>query len=343
MNTKPIRRAGMAVAVTSALRSARRVTTARADRRFTHIDPAKDTFHEVGTLRLRLPAAWHRTDGFVAYWAADLEAVKALLPSPLLYPVRVDRDHGLVGVFAFRHFDSTARHPEGSTMPLPAYGEAGAYVAVTRRPMPPFVPLLLQWAADLPLGGFVLQLPVTARLHRDGGRALWGLPKFLADMEFVEDGVSRSVHVSEGGQTILDLLVEAGGNARLRRAPSVMYSVLDERLIETVCPSRAFVQQGFRVRGELRFGDHPVAAELRDLGLSGRPLAGGIVQQQRFVMPAGRDIGPARSRSRFEGGDEEFARFVTRHADGTFVDHYAPARARAEARTRVRQTEPVGA
>lgn len=306
------------------------------------IDPAKDTFHEVGTLRFSLPAAWHRTDGFVAYWAADLEAVKALLPSPQLYPVRIDRDRGLVGVFAFRHFESAARDPDDSTLSLPAYGEAGAYCAVTRRPLPPLVPLLLGWAADVPHGGYVLQLPVTARLHRDLGRAVWGFPKFLADMEFAEDGASRSVHVSEGDRRILDLRVEVGGGARLTRAPNIMYSVLDDRLIETTCPSRAFVQQGFRARGQLTLGDHPAIRELLDLGISGRPLAAWIIEQQRFLMVAGRDIGPASAGTRYEGRDAEFGRFTTRYADGTLVDHYAPDAWQREGRPLVRPTEVPG-
>jgi hypothetical protein len=342
MNTRLLLRAAKAAAAMGALKTARRAATERADRQFIHIDPARDTFHEVGTLRFRLPAAWQRTDGFVAYWPVDLEAVKALLPSPQLHPVRIDRDRGLVGVFAFRHFESAARNPDGSTFSLPAYGEAGVYCAVTRRPLPPLVPLLFEWAADVPMGGFVLQLPVTARLHRDGGRAIWGFPKFLADMEFAEDGASRSVHVRERDRTILDLRVEVGGDARLTRAPNVMYSVLDDRLIETTCPSRAFVQQSFRARAELTLGDHPAVRDLPGLRISGRPLAAGIVQQQRFLMPAGRDIGPASARARYAGSDAEFGSFTTRHADGTLVDHYAPDAWQRDGRPVVRPTEASG-
>ena len=47
MNPGLIRRAGAIVATAGALRTARRVTAERADRRFMHIDPARDTLHEL--------------------------------------------------------------------------------------------------------------------------------------------------------------------------------------------------------------------------------------------------------------------------------------------------------
>jgi Acetoacetate decarboxylase (ADC) len=319
-----MRRTAAVATAAVALRVFRRGLDARGDRRFMAIDPGRDSLHEVGAIRFRLPAQWHRTDGFATYWLADLEAVQALLPSPLLYPVRVDRRHGLVGVSAFRHFESTARAPDGTTMLLPAYGEAGIFIAVTRRPMPPLAPLLLQRLFDAPvIGGYVLHLPVTARFHRDGGRTVWGLPKFLADMEFGDDGTSRSVHLSEGGRTIFDLRVEASGSAGLSRAPNLLYSVLDGRLLEIRLESRTFAQVGTGADAELTLGHHPASAELREVSLSKRPIVSSVIQQQRFVMPVGRDLGPARPRRWFEGRDAEFSRFVTRHADGTLVDHYA--------------------
>ena len=336
-----MRRAATVATAAVAIRAVRRRIDTRADRRFMAIDPARDSLHEVGATRLRLPAHWHRTDGFATYWPADLDAVQELLPSPLLHPVRVDARHGLVGVAAFRHFESTARDPDGATMLLPPYGEVGVFVAVTRRPLPPFAPMLLQRLFDAAMsGGYVLHLPVTARFHRDGGRAIWGLPKFLADMEFGDRGASRSVHLSEGGQLILDLRVEASGGAGLSRAPSLLYSVRDGRLLEIRLASRTFAQVGTGAGAELTLGRHPAAAELRDVGLSTRPIARIVVQQQRFVMPVGRDLGPALARPWFEGGDGEFGRFVTRHADGSVVDHYAPGAA-AESLQREREAEAV--
>lgn len=319
-----IRRAAVVATTVAAVRMARRSIGARADRRFMAIDPDGDSVHEVGAVQFRLPAHWHRTDGFATYWLADLDAVRALLPSPLLHPVRAGRGHGVVGISAFRHFESTARAPDGTTIVLPVYGEAGVFVAVTRQPMPPLVPFLLQRLLDAPIGGgYVLHLPVTARFHRDGGRKLWGLPKFTADMEFGDQGPSRSLHLSEGGRTIFDLRVEASGDARLSRAPNLLYSVLDSRLLEIRLESRTFAQVSLGAEAELSLGGHPATTELREVQLSRRPIATAVLQQQRFVMPVGRDIGPARRGRWFEGSDDEYGRFVTRHADGTLVDHYA--------------------
>jgi hypothetical protein len=141
-------------------------------------------------------------------------------------------------------------------------------------------------------------------------------------MEFADEGATRSLHLSEADRMILDVQVEVGGSARLVRTPNTLFSVLDGTLIRTVCPTRAFVQTGFRAHGHLTLGDHPMARELVALRLADRPVAATIIQQQRFLMPAGRPIGPAQARPRYEGTDQEFGRFTTRHADGTVVDHY---------------------
>jgi hypothetical protein len=92
----------------------------------------------------------------------------------------------------------------------------------------------------------------------------------------------------------------------------------------------------------LTLGDHPAVRDLLDLGISGRPLAAAIIQQQRFLMPAGRDIGPAPARIRYEGSNAEYGSFTTRHADGTVVDHYAPGVPQRDGRPVVRPTGRSG-
>lgn len=321
MPSTTFRRGIPAMIATGALLGARRAMTRRADRRFLSVDPKTFTVHEVGSDRFRLPAAFHRSDGLVAYVTADLTAAAALMPSPTLFPVRVGRGRALAGVFAARHLEVTATDPDGSMRALMPYGEVGIFLAATTTPMPPILPMLLELGLDQPMGMVILQLPVTSRAARDSGRLVWGMPKFLADMTFSESGDRRSVEVSDGGRSVVSLDLEVSGNARLSRAPTLIFSVLDGRLIRTVSPSRAFVQIGVRPDGLLTLGDHPVARALDELDLGTRPIVAGIVQQQRFLLPAGRDVGPATAIPWFDGSSAPCARFVTRHEDGTVVDH----------------------
>ena len=224
-----------------------------------------------------------------------------------------------------RHLEAATRDPDGSTVLLPPYGELGIFIAATTRPMPPIVPMLLELGLGRPTGAVMLQLPVTSRAARDAGRAIWGMPKFMADLEFADDGPARQVHASEDGRTILDLRVVVHGTARMTRTPNVLFSVLDGRLIETRSPSRAFVQVAFRPSGMLELGDHPVADELRALGVAARPVVAGIAQQQRFLLRTGKDVGPAQEPVRYEGSDVPFGRFTSRYPDGTVVDHWPVA------------------
>lgn len=276
---------------------------------------------EVREARVRPPAHLHRSDGFSALYSVDAEAVAAMLPSTELLPVRLTGGRAGLMIAAYRHHEIDIAAADGSTVTIRPYGEIVIGVPVTRRPAPPMLPLFLP--ARYGAGTFVLHAPVTTRLARDLDRA-WGLPAFVADMEFDEEPAGCGVRLSEGGLHILTLRVRAAGRVAFDRAPIVLYGAREGALQAVSMPTLAYRQQ--RLGGaaaDLELGEHPVARELRRLGVSG-----GVVMSRRTLVmrarrPAGRLLGETRPCTGHAGSEADTGLYAVRHAAGESIDQYA--------------------
>jgi hypothetical protein len=316
--------AGVAGVAALGVMAARRIGERRAADAYARAAGELGPTVELRGERVRLPVAFHRTDGFTAILGADLGRVTALLPSSALHPVRLAEDRAAIFVGAYRHHEMTMAGGAGETRTAWPYGEVLVAALVTRRAAPPMAPLIA--SSLFGLGAFVLYLPVTTRLAMDAGR-LWGLPKFVADIDFAEGEAERVAEVGEGGREILALRVRPAGRLVVDRAPTILYGVRDGQLVEVSLPGITHQQSRFgRSGGSLRLGDHAVADTLRSLSISAEPVATTNVVLSRFVMPEGRIVGPARPYLGYAGVERAFGRYTVRHAGTVPVDQYANRR-----------------
>ncbi|HEU4672589.1 MAG TPA: acetoacetate decarboxylase family protein, partial [Candidatus Limnocylindrales bacterium] len=184
-----------------------------------------------------LPMIIHRMDGFGSLHPASMAAARELLPSDALEPVRLPDGRAAVMVTAFRYYELTDSGPARTESAEPPYAEVAVTILATVGGRAPLLSLALMGAQLTPMAGYVPHMAVTHRLARDGGRDVWGVPKFVADVDFVDDVTLREVRLAEGERHILTLTVRPTGRLRLSTQPSVMYTVLDGRLIETRMPS----------------------------------------------------------------------------------------------------------
>ncbi len=271
---------------------------------------------------LGLPFVYHDNDMFSSLHPASYDAVEAALPSDVIRPVRWVDGRALVGIYAFRYHSITWTRSDGATGGLWPYGEIGIVAVVTTEPAQRVRPLLRAKQA-----GFVLHLPVTSREARDGGRQLWGFPKFVADMDFREAPDTHQVQLSEGGQTILTLTVRPRGPVVTDRRPLTTYSALDGQLLETVVPTLGHMQLHFGGRGgELSLGEHQVAQGLRELQISAAPVAVFHYLDHRSILPAGRPVGPANPYRGYDGEDRAFGQFTVSYPGSPTLDQYATIR-----------------
>lgn len=268
---------------------------------------------DVGSARVDLPIMYYRDDSFLGIFSAAYEPVRAVLPSRQLYPVTLPNGRAAVGVIAFNYMETS----------VGPYGEVGIVILCTYgRQAPPLVPIALEgrfpgW------GGFVLHLPVTTRIARDAGRAIWGYAKFVSDMDFARRPAFQRVRLAEGDAHILTLTVQQAGLPLKDNRPLITYSVRNGELIKTSVPSRSVYQVGIGPgSGTLELGNHPIADELRSLDISPKAFVTKNYLARYGILPAGKPIGPAdRPHPGYVGQDRASGRLTVNYDDvGETID-----------------------
>jgi hypothetical protein len=123
------------------------------------------------------------------------------------------------------------------------------------------------------LGSYIYKLPVNQSFTCEAGCRIWGFPKSVEDIDFAYADDSATCRLSMGDRHVLTLTLPRGGDGETPDAQAVGYT-----LIEGIPHSNVFTRGG---RGEqtlpggagvvLELGDHPLADELRSLGLPDAP------------------------------------------------------------------------
>ena len=136
------------------------------------------------------------------------------------------------------------------------------------------------------MGAFVHQLPVNQEFTLEAGRGIWGFPKFLADIDIDLTGPVARCELRHDAEHILSLSVRRGMTLPARGSSVDAYSHTDGVLRRT-----AWSMQPTGVRGRpggaaLTLGDHPIAKELRSLGLPRRATLSNTIDHVRMQFQA---------------------------------------------------------
>jgi len=126
---------------------------------------------------------------------------------------------------------------------------------------------------------YIHRLPVTTSFSCEAGRHIWGFPKDVMDIDVDEDPASRTVTLRDGDRLVLRLTAPRGGRRRFSEVEVESVGAWGGPVRFT--PSRMAgegVKAGFRA-GSLVLGEHPIADELRGLGLPKRPLVAGAIER----------------------------------------------------------------
>jgi len=280
-----------------------------------------EEFHD---LKVRPPIVYHRATGFKSVHLASFDAVREILPSNDLHPLRWLDGRAMLGVMAFCYEHVSVEMADGTIRMLAPYGEIGVTALVSRRPSR--VPGLgLLQAAVGSAHGFILDLPVTTAEALDAGRQIWGMPKFVADMDFTEEPDHRSVKLWEEDAHILTLKVRTGGPVIADHAPLTTYSVLHGQLVETTIRFHGHRQAGLGANaGRITLGQqHPVAHRLRALDVADTPLVAASYLSARLALPAGLPTGAAREYVGHLGRDRERGRLTLTYPGAGPIDLYS--------------------
>ncbi|MDZ7733329.1 MAG: acetoacetate decarboxylase family protein [Acidimicrobiia bacterium] len=142
------------------------------------------------------------------------------------------------------------------------------------------------------------RLPVNQTFTCEAGRDIWGFPKWVADITWRESGRRTEVAMLDDGELVLGLAVRRSPiPAPAQEIEMSCYSHRDGTLRRTPWTNRVSDARVAPAGARLELGTrHPMATELRDLGLPKRPVfsmsVGHLGELRR--RRGGVEAGPAR-------------------------------------------------
>ncbi|QCQ93636.1 acetoacetate decarboxylase family protein [Rhodococcus sp. SGAir0479] len=236
------------------------------------------TSHLVLGKQVDMPVQIRAATAFMAMYSVPTAAAQRLVDHTGLEILQYRPGRGLCGLVFVDYIDGD----------LGPYNEFGVTFMVRhhrhdgRRSVPGDLRSLAKGTA----GALIHQLPVDGEFTLAAGRGIWGFPKILADFEADHVSALRRGRVSQDGRLIAELTVKQGVPTPGGGANSSLeaYSHIDGITRHTAWDMNP---AGVRSRiggAELRLGDHPIADELRSLGLPRRALLTTTIPELRMTF-----------------------------------------------------------
>ena len=220
--------------------------------------------YEIQGRPVLLPVEVRDASSATATFLVDAAAARALLRIPGLEPAEPWPGRALASLAAIDYRDND----------LGRYHEFSIALFVRESSAPRIGRARL--ALDLlrgRVGTAILHLPVDRPFTCEAGRTIWGFPKTLQQIELEELPGRLRCTLGMDGRHVLTLVLPRGGSRRMPEQSLVTYTAIAgvPHLTRFVTGAEGV---GFRPGGAtLSLGDHPVADELRRLGLPRRALA----------------------------------------------------------------------
>ena len=133
---------------------------------------------------------------------------------------------------------------------------------------------------------YIRHLPVDGSFTREAGETIWGFPKTVQHIEWERRPERLTCTLTMDGQHALTLSVPAGGARTLPVQHLITYSLIGGTPHATPFTSSA-EGAGFHLgSAELSLGSHPIADELRSLGLPKKALMTMWMERMRGTFAA---------------------------------------------------------
>lgn len=232
---------------------------------------------------LALPVFCRDNRTLGALFTASTHAVRPLMPVPGMALLEWTPGRCLVAVHCFEYRDTD----------IGPYNEVVIAFLVRPAGLHAYALSLGLQLLRARVSAYVWQLPVTTAVAMDGGKEIYGYPKFLADVSFAEEAGRVRCTASADGEHILTLEGSAGSGRALPRTAFVSYSMLDGiPLMANILQNPIRGALHWRPRdARLALGDrHPVARALRGFGLSPRPLMFAQASEHQAILFAARNL-----------------------------------------------------
>ena len=229
-----------------------------------HIDGA--TEYVIQGKVVRMPVEVRHARNIYASYVVPSATVARLLPRGLS-PAELIPGRALLTLGAVEYLDND----------LGQYNEVMIVFMVVPGPSRPLIDLARGRA-----GAYIHRLPVNGSFTCEAGSTIWGYPKTVEQIDISDADGWRTCKLVSNGTHVFTLSIKRGGHSKFKEALLDSYSFRDGVLRKTPFTSSG-EGVGFRLLSGVRLalGPHPIADELRSLGLPKRPMMSGSVDHMR--------------------------------------------------------------
>lgn len=236
--------------------------------------------YSIQNREVRLPVVVRDASSGAATYLVDARAARRLVPEAFeVAEVWPGRALLSLAVIDYRDNDLGAYHEVSIAFFVRRRGE---------RPLP-LANVAAFFRGALPT--YIRHLPVDQSFTRDAGETIWGFPKTIQRIDWQRRPERLTCRLDMDGRHVLTLSLPAGGARALPEQHLVTYSLIDGRPHATPFTSRA-EGAGFHLGGaELALGDHPIADELRSLGLPKKALMTMWMERMQGTFAEAQPIG----------------------------------------------------
>jgi len=225
---------------------------------------ARDTRYVFMGREVVMPVVVRDASSIAATYLVSSAVARRLLPDDQLDVVELLPGRALFSLACIDYKDND----------LGDYNEVSLAFFVRERRAPAGIPYL-GTALNLfrnRIATYIYKLPVNQRFTMEAGCGIWGFPKSVEQIDFEDLSAHRSCRLVMDERLVLTFTAPRGGTRTLPDVPMTTYSYIDGVLHRTTFVSGAS-GVGIRMGGaELTLGDHPIAQDLRQLGLPKRPM-----------------------------------------------------------------------
>ncbi|MBV6756752.1 acetoacetate decarboxylase family protein [Rhodococcus opacus] len=235
------------------------------------------TSHQVLGKQVDMPVEIRVASAFTAMYSVPTAAAQSLIDYTGLEILQFRPGRGVCVLVFVDYVDGD----------LGPYNEFGvSFLVRDHRATGTSVPQDLKALAQGRAGALIHHLPVDGDFTLAAGRGIWGFPKVLAHFDVDHSGSVKRGSVSQGGRLIAQLSVKQGIPVPGSGASTSLaaYSHLDGLTRFTTWDMSP---TGVRSRpggAELKLGSHPIADELRSLGLPKRALLTSSISELKMTF-----------------------------------------------------------
>jgi len=222
---------------------------------------------------IKLPILYYDVNLFLAFYFVEPERATAVLRNTDLEPLHFYNGKSLVALALFEYKDTT----------VGIYNEVGLAIGVKEKEKKVSFPTLQLFKLlfklnpqNIPIGFYILHLPVTTKEANVAGREIWGYPKFITEIPLKFDlensHFAGSVKDPDNKKSIFELEGRLKKGIPIPAFDLITYTYYEHQLIRTIIDVSGNFNFSFTSTFRLRNveSNHPMAETIKALGIENR-------------------------------------------------------------------------